>query len=68
MTPPAPPAQTFILRVWLEPAPAPGPGEWRGELKHVPTGTTAYFRTFEGLPPLLHRLVEGGAAEAGAGG
>ena len=65
MTSSAPPAQTFILRVWLEPAPPPAAGEWRGELKHVPTGTTAYFRTFEGLPPLLQRLVAAGGAGGG---
>lgn len=58
-------AQTFILRVWQEPgAPAEG-GEWRGEVKSVPRGETAYFRTWDGLPALLRRLAEGGE---GAGG
>jgi hypothetical protein len=64
MTPPAPPAHSFILRVWLEPRQGAAPGEWRGELKHVPSGTTAYFRTFESLPPLLHRLVGQHAVDA----
>ncbi|HEU0016094.1 MAG TPA: hypothetical protein VFQ45_20620 [Longimicrobium sp.] len=49
------PAHSFILRVWLEPA--GGTGEWRGELKHVPSGETSYFRTLEGLQPLLERML-----------
>jgi hypothetical protein len=59
MTTPAPPARTFILRVWLEPGAGDRPetGEWRGELKGVPGGETAYFRGMDALPPLLHRLV-----------
>lgn len=50
-------AQTFILRVWLEPG--AGGGEWRGELKSVPGGESAYFRGWDGLPALLRRVVEG---------
>jgi hypothetical protein len=60
MTSHAPAAQSFILRVWLERDDASStPGEWRGELKHVPSGQSAYFRTLEGLPPVLLRLLEG---------
>jgi hypothetical protein len=60
MTTPAPPARTFILRVWLEPGAGDRPetGEWRGEIKGVPGGETAYFRGFDALPPLLRRLAE----------
>lgn len=59
MTSHAPAAQSFILRVWLERDDTSAlPGEWRGELKHVPSGRAAYFRTLEGLPPVLRRLLE----------
>ncbi len=68
MTSDPPAAQTFILRVWLERDDASLlPGEWRGELKHVPSGRAAYFRTLEGLPPVLHRLLEA-TARAGTAG
>ena len=50
-------ARTFILRVWREPG-APG-DEWRGEVKTVPAGETAYFRTWNGLPALMRRLLDG---------
>jgi hypothetical protein len=52
------PAHTFILRVWLERGNA-DPGEWRGELKHVPSGECVYFRGFSALPPLLAHLLTG---------
>lgn len=52
-------AQTFILRVWVERDDAPSAsGELRGEVKHVPSGQSAYFRTLEGLPPVLRRLID----------
>jgi hypothetical protein len=68
MTSHAPAAQSFVLRVWLERDDASSlPGEWRGELKHVSSGRSAYFRTLEGLPPVLRRLLDGTArAEGGA--
>jgi hypothetical protein len=60
MTSHPPAAQSFVLRVWLErDDAASAPGEWRGELKHVPSGRSAYFRTLEGLPPVLLRLLDG---------
>lgn len=66
MTSHAPAAQTFILRMWLERDDAESlPGEWRGELKHVPSGHAAYFRTLEGLPPVLQRLLDGTAQAEG---
>lgn len=69
MTPHAPAAQSFILRVWLERDDASSTdGEWRGELKHVPSGRSAYFRTLQGLPPVLRRLLEDPApGDAGEG-
>jgi hypothetical protein len=50
------PAHTFILRVWLE-RQGPEPGEWRGELRHVPSGERVFFRGFHALPPLLAHLL-----------
>lgn len=59
MTSHPPAAQTFIVRVWVEPGDAASQaGEWRGELKHVPSGRSAYFRTLEGLTPVLQRMLE----------
>lgn len=52
-------AQTYILRVWLEPGPAGAAGEWRGEVKSVPGGETAYFRGWDALPVVMRRVVEG---------
>ena len=57
MTPDLSPAHTFVLRVWLERGGGAQGDEWRGELRRVPTGETAYFRTLEALPSLLARLV-----------
>lgn len=58
MDPQSPAALTFILRLWLEKDDAGhAPGEWRGELKHVPSGRSAYFRTFDGIAGALHRLL-----------
>ncbi|HWK89763.1 MAG TPA: hypothetical protein VNP72_07200, partial [Longimicrobium sp.] len=58
------PAHSFILRVWLERSDGE-PGEWRGELKHVPSGETAFFRTLDGLQPLLERLLAAGGTARG---
>lgn len=68
MTSPVPPARSFILRVWLEPGAGDRPetGEWRGELKGVPGGESAYFRGFDALPPLLRRLTQMPAQDAPA--
>ncbi len=52
------PARSFILRLWLEQSDrGDADGEWRGEVKQVPTGDSAYFRTLEALPPLLAALL-----------
>lgn len=60
MSPDPPPAFTFILRVWLEHgAGEEGRDEWRGELRRVPDGTRAYFRTIEQLPPVLLEVLDG---------
>jgi hypothetical protein len=65
MTPDPPPVHTFVLRVWLERGEG-DPCEWRGELKRVPTGETAYFRTLEALAGLLLQLVRAREADAAA--
>jgi len=58
MTPDSPPAHTFVLRVWLERGGGADADEWRGELRRVPSGDTVYFRSLEGLAPLLARLLD----------
>jgi hypothetical protein len=59
MPSPPPASQTFILRVWLEPGPGGEAGEWRGEIKSVPGGETAYFRGWDAAAAALRRAVEG---------
>jgi hypothetical protein len=52
------PARSFVLRLWLERGDREETeGEWRGEVKPVPAGDSAYFRTLEALPALLARLL-----------
>jgi hypothetical protein len=58
MTPDPSPAHTFVLRVWLERGGGADADEWRGELRRVPSGDTTFFRSLEGLAPLLARLLD----------
>ncbi|HEX9937496.1 MAG TPA: hypothetical protein VGB15_10245 [Longimicrobium sp.] len=53
------PAQShsFVMRLWEEPAGGDDGGELRGEIRHVPSGTTAYFRRLEGVAAALRRLL-----------
>ena len=55
--------QSFVLRVWRESG-QHGEAEWRGELRHVPTGRSAFFRTLEALPALVRRQAEEPPARA----
>lgn len=56
----ATPAQShsFVMRLWEEPGGGDDGGELRGEIRHVPSGTTAYFRRLEGVSAALRRLLE----------
>jgi hypothetical protein len=49
--------QLFTLRVWQEDL-SEGRTEWRGQLRHVTSGQTRYFRDWQALIPLLLRLLE----------
>jgi hypothetical protein len=47
------------MRLWEEPGGGDDDGgELRGEIRHVPSGTTAYFRRLEGVAAALRRLLE----------
>ena len=51
------------MRLWEEPAGGDDGGELRGEIRHVPSGTTAYFRRLEGVAAALRRVLEQVAGE-----
>ena len=55
---PPPQAVTLIVRLWWEPRPRSAEGEWRGEVKAVPSGRITYFRHLSGLPEAVQRLLE----------
>jgi hypothetical protein len=45
-------SQLFTLRVWLEPD-GDCRGQWRGKLRHVPSGEVRHFLGWPALIPLL---------------
>jgi hypothetical protein len=58
MTNRAPGAITLVVRLWFEGSEAdPGAGEWRGEVKQVPSGRVFYFRGLEGLVERVREVV-----------
>jgi hypothetical protein len=54
--PSAPGTQLFVLRLWVEDL-GDGRSEWRGQLKHLPTGETHYFRGWSQLQELFRASV-----------
>lgn len=50
------PSQVFILRVWQEEL-GQGVTEWRGQVRHVMSGQTLYFREWSVLTRLLLALL-----------
>ena len=48
--------QLFTLRLWLETT-ADGQAEWRGQLKHVQSGETRYFRDWAKLAQWLEEML-----------
>jgi len=54
----------FTLRLWLEPL-GDGRAEWRGQLRHVASGETCYFRSWSSLIAQLSERVTDGAPPAG---
>ncbi len=50
-------ARTFVVRLWFEATDETGSrGEWRGQVREVPGGDTAYFRKLEGVVGALEKL------------
>lgn len=60
------PTMTYVVRLWYE---AGGgndcEGEWRGQVREVPGGRTAYFRSIDGVVAAMKRLagVSGGGCD-----
>lgn len=51
---------TLIVRIWPEPREIEGrEGEWRGEVRHVPSGAVVFFRGLEALSGAVREMVEG---------
>lgn len=47
-----PHSQLFTVRVWQE-TEADGQIQWRGKLRHIPSGEIRYFRGWAALIPLM---------------
>ncbi|GIK56349.1 MAG: hypothetical protein HND44_06615 [Chloroflexi bacterium] len=47
-----PDSQLFTVRVWLE-GEVDGQPQWRGKLRHVPSGEIRHFRGWAALIPLM---------------
>lgn len=55
----APGAVTLVVRLWFEGSETdPGTGEWRGEVKQVPSGRVFYFRGLDGLVDRVRAVIE----------
>jgi hypothetical protein len=55
--PPISQSQIFTLRIWGEDQ-GEGRTEWRGQAKHVSSGATVYFRSWEALTNFLIETLE----------
>lgn len=56
-------SHTLIVRLWPEPREMggrEGESEWRGEIRHVPSGAQAYFRGLDGLAATIRDIIENG--------
>lgn len=54
-------SQLFTVRIWQEVS-ADGQVEWRGKLRHVPSGEIRHFRGWAALIPLMFYLLRRHAA------
>lgn len=54
-------SQLFTVRIWQE-VDADGHIEWRGKLRHVPSGEIRHFRGWATLIPLMFALLRHHAA------
>ena len=48
--------QVFAVRLWSENL-GRGRREWRGQVRHVPSGETRYFREWEALAEFLDEML-----------
>jgi hypothetical protein len=55
--PPISQSHIFTVRIWGEDQ-GEGRTEWRGQAKHVPSGATVYFRSWEALTKFLVDTLE----------
>jgi hypothetical protein len=59
-----PEVQIFSVRLWSEKL-GDGQREWRGQVRHVPSGETRYFREWEVLAAFMQAMLpdlDGGAS------
>ena len=55
----------FTVRLWLEDL-GDGRAEWRGQVQHVLSGETRYFRDWSTLIALLRAMLPPAAADSAA--
>jgi hypothetical protein len=61
MTKPTSDVITLVVRLWFEKSEVePTASEWRGQLKHVPTGRVAHFRGLDGMVDRMLALIRDG--------
>jgi hypothetical protein len=58
------PSQLFTVRVW-QAEDADGRTEWRGKLRHIPSGEIRHFRGWAALIPLMLDLLRRHSSSAG---
>ncbi|GAB4411712.1 MAG: hypothetical protein Fur0044_05820 [Anaerolineae bacterium] len=58
---PSPRSHLFTVRVWLEEL-SYGQTEWRGQVQHVLSGKSRYFRNWASLLAFLQEMVSGDGA------
>jgi hypothetical protein len=58
MTSPSTEVITLIVRLWFESSETDASAsEWRGEIRHVPTGQFSYFRGLDGLVERIQAII-----------
>jgi hypothetical protein len=61
---PSPHSHLFTVRVWLEEL-GHGQTEWRGQVQHILSGKSRYFRNWASLLAFLQEMVSGDEGERG---
>lgn len=60
LTPPGLRAQSYLVRLWVEPDGGDGTANPRGYVKYLSTGAETYFSSTDELPELLRSHICGG--------